>query len=430
MELQTDGGTDVAQRRWAAVDWSDSEHAAVVVNEAGERVAAFKAPHSSEGLEALVARLREFGPLGGIALETTRNVAIHKLLEVGTAVYPLNPKLTHNWRKGYSVAEQKDDFFDAETMACGLQQRWRKLRALQPDDPETRTLALLCQDECTLIRERTALVQRLRATLKQYYPAVLEWFSTWTSPTAWDFVLQFSTPQQLASAKRQRLRGFLKTHRIGLSPLWEERIANRASALDWPGDQATCEAKSLLAVSLVKQLHALNASLKTYRHRIEKRFADHADAALFSSLPGAGKKLAPRLLSHYGADRSRFQSARSVQELSGSAPVTKQSGNTKHVQFRWACQKGFRNTMHHFAGQSLKRSLWARAFYDQAREKGQSNALALRNLACKWHKIIFRMWQQGETYDESVYLASLIRRGSPLLDRIAQLQDGGQPVQK
>jgi transposase len=407
--------------RWAGLDWGDARHAVCILDDTGKEEEAFEVEHTAEGLEELVARLRQRGPIGGVAVETARHVVVQKLLDGGFAVYPINPKLSASWREGESVSGAKDDRRDAFVLAEGLRQRHARLRPLQPDDPATRELRLLCADESRLIGDRTALVNRLKATLKEYYPQAPGWFDDWTAPASWDFVLAFPTPEALARARAKKLYGFLRTHEIGLRPIWQERVEGRAKSA-WPTDPPTVAAKSLLAVSLAKELRALQAILTLYRERIEKLYGDHPDQGIFSSLPGAGGKLAPRLLSHFGSDRQRFDSAHPLEMLSGAVPLLMKSGNSKSVRMRHACQRDFRHTLHLFAFLSITRSAWARAFYDHARRKGQSHALALRNLGRKWLRILFRMWQDRRPYDEGQYLASLIRRRSPLVQEIASLQ--------
>lgn len=402
------------EKCFVGVDWGDREHAVCVVDAAGRDVAVFSVPHTAEGLEAFVSSLREHGPLEGVAVETSRHLLVQKLMEAGFVVFPVNPKVSQAWRAGWSAAAGKTDVSDARVLADGLRQHHRRMRALHPDEARTRELAMLCADENRLVAERTALVNRLRATLKEYFPAALEWFDDWTAPTAWDFVLTFPKPDVLLNASRKRLFGFLKSHRIGLSSQWQERVERRGDGVAWPADVATVAAKSRMAVAVAKQLRALEASLVEYRKRIEELFAEHPDADIFSSLPGAGPKLAPQLLSHFGSRRDNFKEARALQQLSGVVPVTEQSGARSFRRFRRACRKDFRNTMYQFALQSIRKSAWARAFYDEARRKGQSHALASRNLAAKWIKIIYRMWLEHESYDEHRYLISLEKRNSPL----------------
>jgi hypothetical protein len=56
----------------------------------------------------------------------------------------------------------------------------------------------------------------------------------------------------------------------------------------------------------------------------------------------------------------------------------------------------------------------------QQRDKGSSHQPALRALAFKWLRILYRCWQTRTPYDESVYLNALKKRGSPLLGQFAQ----------
>jgi hypothetical protein len=49
------------------------------------------------------------------------------------------------------------------------------------------------------------------------------------------------------------------------------------------------------------------------------------------------------------------------------------------------------------------------------RAKGASHQAALRALAFKWIRILYRCWQTRTPYDETTYLNALKRRGSPLL---------------
>jgi hypothetical protein len=52
--------------------------------------------------------------------------------------------------------------------------------------------------------------------------------------------------------------------------------------------------------------------------------------------------------------------------------------------------------------------------------KGASHHVAIRALAFKWIRVLFRCWQDRKSYNESIYLNALKRRGSPLLSFIAK----------
>jgi transposase len=78
---------------------------------------------------------------------------------------------------------------------------------------------------------------------------------------------------------------------------------------------------------------------RSYRAQIEKLFAQHPDHDLFGSLPGAGPKIAPRLLGEIGSDRSRFEDPSALQCLAGTAPVSYQSGQIHKVYLRRHCKQ-------------------------------------------------------------------------------------------
>ena len=176
-------------------------------------------------------------------------------------------------------------------------------------------------------------------------------------------------------------------------------------------DPALLAVHSLAIQTLAGQLQALRPFLDQHEQQIAELFAAHPDAALFDSLPGAGSALAPRLLAALGSDRSRFPDALSIQCYSGIAPVTERSGKTQYwVHLRWSCPKFMRQSWHEFANCSLKFSTWARACY-QDLNKRMDHHEAIRKLAYKWQRIVWRMWQERQPYDETRYLRSLQKRG-------------------
>ena len=92
--------------------------------------------------------------------------------------------------------------------------------------------------------------------------------------------------------------------------------------------------------ALRAQLELLTTQIAAFDQAIEQLFAQHADAALFASLPGAGRRLAPGLLAEWGEDRTRSTSAASVQAHAGTAPVLFQSGTFRGVRRRGAPSGG------------------------------------------------------------------------------------------
>jgi hypothetical protein len=284
-------------------------------------------------------------------------------------------------------------------------------------------LRLLCRDEVTLIEQRTAFITQLRQALAEYYPTALDAFEDWGRPGAWSFVQHFPTAQALQAAGKRRGETFLHSHPLWRTDSGPRRLELFTRATEFGGSAPTANAKSQLALALVQMLFTLEKHLPHYRQRIEALFGRHPDHDLFGSLPGAGPKLAPRLLSEIGDDRDRFgDDPQALQCLAGTAPVTRRTGKprTKNPS-RWpchqrrACDKHLRHALHLFAEHTLRRCAWAEIYYRHHRDKGRSHADALRRLAHRWLKIIHRMWMNREPYDAMLHHQNQLKHGSWVL---------------
>jgi len=108
-----------------------------------------------------------------------------------------------------------------------------------------------------------------------------------------------------------------------------------------------------------------------------------------------------------------------MQQDAGIAPVLERSGKQSWVHWRWQCPKFLRQTFVEWATGSIRFSGWARAYYEQQRDKGASHQAAVRALAFTWIRIVFWCWQTRVPYDASVSVAALQRRGSALISHLA-----------
>lgn len=405
------------KRRWAGVDWGGAAHSVCVVDEDRAPVDQFVVEAELEGLQELAARLESAGGVAGIAIESTCDLVVAYLQSRGFTIYSVNPKLSKNWREGNSVAGVKSDARDGQVLAFELARRHESLHPLAQRDPGAAALASQCRTLRDLVGQRTELLQRLKATLRRYYRGVLPFFSDWGSPVAWRFLKRFPGPEALASARKATLAGFLKSNRIGLSPKWEKRIDNCSTVADWPvpDDRVALEA---LALATVAQLQALQPHIDKLDESIGNAVKDLPVAKLLASLPGAGERLAPALTAivlTMEKEGSRLQSLRCV---SGVAPVEMQSGKSRHTHIRRRCNKHWRNVLHLFARCSTLSCPWAKAFYELHREMGDSHATALRKLADKWLKIIDRMVEKNEKYDDARYVEALRKSRSPVYKKL------------
>ena len=405
--------TDKWRQRTAFVgfDWAGDHHDVVLVDQHGKIVEDFRFDDTAEGWQLLVKKLDKHSD-PAVAIETSGGMTVQRLLESGYAVYPVNPKAAKRYRERKAPSGTKTDHLDAWSLADALRLDGHTWRQLKADDPLTVELRLLCRDEVTLIEQRTAFVCQLKAALHEYYPVVLEAFEDWTLRSAWAFVEAFPTSEALAKAGKRKWEKFLHTHKLYRKETYQKRLDLFAQAEIFCGNKATTNAKSMLAVAVAGQLRVLQSHLDKFRDKIEKLFAQHPDHDLFGSLPGAGEKLAPRLLAELGDDRDRFDSPQALQCYAGTAPVSFESGKIKRVRFRRACQKALRHSVHLWANLSRATCPWAEAYYSKKRAEGQTHACALRCLGQRWLKILWKMWQTHRPYDAELHQRNQVKHGS------------------
>src|SRR2546430_10641792 len=310
---------------FAGFDWAQAHHDVVIADASGKPVADFRFEHTAAGWEEFRQRIAPFPDLA-LAAETKSGPAIEKLMELQCCVFPVHTQSAKAYRQRKVPSGNKTDRVDAWSLADALRLDGANWKQLSAQGPLIKELRLLCRDEVGLIRDRTALVVQLRQALHEYYPAALEAFDDWTCPFAWAFVIAFPTPAALAKAGRRKWEKFLHLHKLSYPATYQRRLEIFARAAELAGPEPLANAKSRLAVTRAKQLQLLEKQLDDYRTAIRRLFAQHPDAALFDSLPGAGEKIAPRLLAEIGDDRALFPDPQSLQCLAGTAPVSFQSG--------------------------------------------------------------------------------------------------------
>jgi transposase len=399
---------------YAGFDWAKDHHDIIIVDAKGTIVADFSIDHSAAGWQAWREKIAAY-PRLGVALETSFGAAVEQLVESAVSIYPVNPASAKRYRERKCSSGNKTDRQDAWALADALRLDGRAWRVLGAQDPIIAELRILCRDEVALIEERTALVNQLQQALHEYYPAALEAFEDWTHRAAWAFVEKFPSAETLTRAGKRKWEKFLHAHKLGRPETYEKRLEIFAQASQWKVSAPMVAAKSLYATAKCRQLRVLENQLDEYRQRIEALFASHPDSRLFGSLPGAGPKLGPRLLSEIGSDRNLYEDAGGLQCMAGTAPVSYQSGQMHKVSLRHRCNKMLRQSMHHFASHSRAQSAWAAHYYDALRERGKTHAQALRSLGQRWLKIIWKMWQTRSCYDAEFHMKNQLAHGSWVL---------------
>lgn len=390
-----------------AIDWADQKHDIALLPAGAERAEYFQLAHRPQNLAEWIGGLRQRfrGKKVAVAIEQKRGPLIHALMGYEFfQLYLVNPATLASLRKAFKQSAAKSDLLDRDLLLELLQKHRDRLSLWEPDEVQTRHLALLVQDRRETVNEGTRLGEQLLDTLKNYFPAMIDVVGAeLTTRLACDLILRWPDLATLQRAKVQTLRRFFYAHNFRQGKTLDKRLEALQAALPLGQDAAIIGAGRLKAMRLARAILALLPALKQYDQQIAQLFKSHEDAAIFSSFPGAGPALAPRLLVVFGSRRERWHHSLEVATYSGIGPVIEQSGQRSIVHWRWACPKFVRQSLHEFARSSLRSCPWAKRFYQTQRARGKNHHGALRALAFKWIRILFRCWQDRSPYDPAKY---------------------------
>jgi transposase len=402
---------------FVGIDWADRKHDVCIQSADSQKREFSVIPHQVEAInEWAQSLIQRFGSPIAVAVELSKGPIVYALQKFdGFVIYPINPSTLAKYREAFTPSRAKDDPTDAEFAVDLLLRHPERFKPLQPQSLEMRALSSLVEQRRRLINDKIRLTNRLRSALKHYYPQALDWFDHIDTPLFCAFIRQWPTLAQVKRARKNTLETFFHQRNMRFAQVLEDRLAAIKTAMPLTLDEAIIIPYRLQAQVLIEQLSVTLEGIKQFDQAIEKIACQHPDYALFRSLPGAGPSLAPRRLVAFGEQRARYPSAADLQKYAGVAPVTERSGKKHWVHWRWECPTFLRQTFTEWAAQTINKSFWAGQYYRQQRAKGSTYQAAVRALAFKWIRILYRCWQTGKPYDESTYLKALEQRGSPLL---------------
>jgi hypothetical protein len=241
-----------------------------------------------------------------------------------------------------------------------------------------------------LVEEKTAQLNRLTGYLKVYFPQMLEWLAKLDSKLVCDFLEQWPSLEELQTVPAGEVKKFFRHRRGRHGELTEWRMQGMSQAMPAIRDRAVIEAKRTMVQVIAQLLRTLLEGIATLDRKIVQAAETHPDYFILQSLPGAGAALAPRLLAALGSQRDRYVSAAEVQKDSGIAPVTERSAKKKWVHFRWACSKFLRQSFHEWGGTLDCTVGLGACLLPAPAERGKEHHAAVRALAFKWIRIVFR----------------------------------------
>jgi len=388
---------------FVGVDWGNSHHQLCIVDAAGGIVDQGRFAHDVAGLHLLEGRLRRHADIVGVSIERSEGLLVDAPQQQGYRLFCVSPKMSARARERYRLAPVKSDAFDAFVLADSLRHEHRHWRSLAVPSPLLAELRALTRDRERLIWNQRDVENQLRAVVQAYHPTVLHLFSSLDRDISLAFLRDYPTPAHAGRVGPARMAAFCARHgysgRTKPEVLVERLRDNLLSA-----SSGTTAGKALSAVLFVDQLDLLNSQVRTMSKRIRERLTAHPDAQIFLSFPGMGKITAATMLAVMGEDRMRFPTADVLLAEAGAAPVTQASGRTRRVRFRYAANKRMRHAIDWWTFVSVRENDWAREAYRQARARGQQHNRALRGIAARWTRILWRCWTDHSRYNPELHL--------------------------
>jgi transposase len=393
--------------RFAGLDWASRTHAICVIDQRGGVVAQFEVDHNAAGLHELCRRLKSLH-VCAVAIERPSGLVVDALLEAGLQVVPIHPNVVKATRPRYRSHGGKSDASDAYLLADLLRTDGHRFHPLAAECDEIRALRALVRGRDDLVATRVQLANQLRALLESFWPGAAEVFADVDSPIGLAFIQRYPTPETASRLGPKRMASFCAQHGYSGRRTPEELLERLNQAAAAPLGEMEIEAKGELSLALSRLLDRLVQQIRLVTSRIEHSVASCEDGRILMSFPRAGRICAAQILSELGSVRERFDDVERLAAEAGVTPVTYQSGKSKTVAFRWACNHRLRAAITCLADNSRHVSAWAASIYDNARGRGCDHQHATRILARAWLRVIWRAWQDRQPYDAERHTGAML----------------------
>lgn len=385
---------------WAGIDAGKSHHHCVVLDTDGKRRLSRRVANDETALLALLADVAELSGDG------TTTWAID--LNGGGAALLLALLVNHDQRLLYIPGrtvyhaaasyrgDGKTDAKDAAIIADQARMR-RDLQPLRPGDEISVDLQILTARRTDLICDRTRTINRLRAQLLDYFPALERAFDYSASKAALTLLTGYQTPDALRRIGQPRLETWLRNRKV------RNAAAVAATAIEAAAAQHTTLPGQRLAADMVirlaKAVIALNAEIAEIDTLIDSRFRQHRHAETILSLPGFGPLLGAEFIASTGGDMTLFGTANRLAGVAGLAPTPRDSGRVSgnlHRPRRY--DRRLMRTCYLSALASIRWCAASKTYYDRKRAEGKRHTQAVIALARRRLNVLWAMLRDNTRY--------------------------------
>jgi transposase len=404
-------------------DWAEDHHDVEVVDDQGSVLARRRLPEGFDGIAALHALIATHLPeewadlepgqaqaLVKVGVETDRGPWVAALVAAGYEVYAINPLSVARYRERHSTSGAKSDAADAHLLAEIVRLDRHHHRPVAGDSDNVEAIKLVARTHQSLIWDRTRHLLRLRAALRDFFPAAIEAFADLDAPDVLELLAKAPDPTRAGRLTRGQIAAALRHARRRDVEAKTDRIHQILHAEQLHRSTAVQSAYAAIVTGQVAILQTLNTQINQLRTVVADHFGRHPDAEIYASQPGLGVVLGARVLGEFGDDPDRYADAKARKNYAGTSPITKASGSRKIVLARYARNRRLADALQQWALGSMRGSPGARAYYQALRDRGITHHAALRQLANRLVGILHGCLKTHTRYDEHTAWAHHIRK--------------------
>jgi transposase len=398
----------VAQQLWVGVDAGKSDHHCVVIDADGNRVLSQRVSNDETVLLELIAAVTTLADGGEITWAIDLNgggaALLISLLMAADQRLLYIPGRTVYHASGSYRGEGKTDAKDAAIIADQARMR-RDLQPLRAGDDIAVELRILTSRRTDLVADRTRAINRLRAQLLEYFPALERAFDYSANKAGLILLTGYQTPDGLRRAGTSRLAAWLRKRKA------RNADAVAATAIDAANAQRSIVPGQHVAAAMVarlaKEVMGLDIEIAETETMIEERFRRHRHAEIILSMPGFGVILGAEFIAATGGDISVFASVDRLAGVSGLAPVPRDSGRISgNLKRPRRYDRRLLRACYLSAQIAIRTDPASRTYYDRKRAEGKTQTQAVLALARRRLNVLWAMLRDHAIYQPATTTAA------------------------
>ena len=398
----------VAQQLWAGVDAGKSDHHCVVIDTDGQRLLSQRVPNDEAELLELIRAVTTLADGGELTWAIDLNhggaaLLIALLIAADQRLLYIPGRTVYHASGGYR-GEGKTDAKDAAVIADQARMR-RDLQPMRPGDEIAVDLRILTARRGDLVADRTRAINRLRAQLLEYFPALERAFDYSTSRAALILLTGYQTPDGLRRVGAARLETWLRKRKARNASAIATAALDAADAQHStvPGQQIA----AAVVARLAKEVMALDTEIAETEAMIEDRFRRHRHAEIILSMPGFGVTLGAEFLAATGGNMAAFDSVDRLAGVSGLAPVPRDSGRvTGNLKRPRRYDRRLLRACYLAAQIAIRTDPASRTYYDRKRSEGKTHTQAVLALARRRLNVLWAMLRDHAVYQTATTTAA------------------------